>query len=182
MEAFSRYISVIILVVFLFLVPTLLFSINHDNVVESYVQSTTVDFTENVKKQGRITADMMNRYIQDLNKTGYTFDVSFTHTRDIVTPVYDASGTVIGTTSYPVSWYTDQITDLLFTRSELTEELADMGQVLGEYRFYQGDYFTVEVRNKRQTISSRIRSLIFRESSDLNILVTYGGRIEDENY
>lgn len=182
MEVFSRYASVIILVIFLFAVPVLLFSTNHDNIVEDYVQAATIDFVENVKKQGRLTEDMVNRYIQELNKTGYTYDVAFTHTRDVIAPIYDDYGNATGTTTYQTSWYTDEIMGLLFTSSQLTEEQKQMGQVLGEYRMYRGDYFTVDVKSKSQTTSSRIRALLFRSADNFGVKVTFGGRIEDENY
>ena len=190
MEVFSRYASVIILVIFLFAVPILLFSTNHDNIVEDYVQAATIDFVENVKKQGRLTEDMVNRYLQELNKTGYTYEIAFTHTRDVVAPIYDDYGNATGTTTYQTSWYTDEIMGWLFTSPKLNDEDQEeldrtgqvRGQVLGEYRMYRGDYFTVDVTSKSQTTSSRVRSLLFRNADNLGITVTFGGRIEDENY
>ena len=184
MEAFSKFIAVVILVIFVFLVPLMNVGEKSDTVTQSYVNSLTTDFVENVRKQGRITQDMYNKFIENLSSTGNTYDIEFVHTHTVVNPEYNDDGTIT-TTTYDDHYYTEEIMSILFggLDAEYEEEYLKAGKVLGEYRMYKGDYFTVTVKNRNFTLATRLRNVVFRNRFPAEtIVVTYGGEIEDENY
>lgn len=183
MEALSKFIAVIIVVFFVFCVPLMYVSEKNDMVVQSYVTNITTDFVENVRKQGRITQDMYNKFLENLGNTGNVYDIEITHTHTIVNPDYD--GDVITTSTYDEHYYTKEILDIIFggVDEEYIDTYVAAGKVIGEYRMYKGDYITVTVKNSNVTMATRFRNVIFRNQFPTETIgITYGGEIEDENY
>lgn len=181
METISKLVAIVLLVMFIFVVPTFLHSEDADAVSQQAVQAYTVDFVENVKKQGKITQSMYNQFENELGATGHTFEIDFTHVHSYVTPVYEGTE-VIGTTTNEDHYYSNDIKAALFTK-EVSELEAQAGHVSGEYHMKKGDYITVHVYNTDQTLSDFFRSMFFgvsRERSSIEVI--YGGTITDENY
>jgi len=183
METIGKFVAVVLLTVFVFVVPTFLHAENSDAVSQQAVQAFTVDFVENVKKQGKITQSMYNEFENELGTTGHTYKVDFTHVHTYVTPIFDAgSDEVKGTVSNEDHFYSNDIKNALFTKEVTTEE-KKAGQKSGEYHMKKGDYLTVQVTNTDQTLSDFFRGIFFgssRGSSAINVV--YGGTITDENY
>lgn len=181
METISKFLAVVLLVGFIFIVPNFLHAENADAVSQQAVQAYTVDFVENIKKQGKITQSMYNEFENELGATGHTFKIDFTHVHSYVTPVYEGTE-VIGTRTNEDHYYSNDIKAALFTK-EVSELEAQAGQVSGEYHMKKGDYITVHVFNTDQTLSDFFRSMFYGASKKGgSIEVVYGGTITDENY
>lgn len=183
METIGKFVAVILLTIFIFVVPTFLHAENSDAVSQQAVQAFTVDFVENVKKQGKITQSMYNEFENELGTTGHTYSVEFTHVHTYVTPVYDAgSDEVKGTVSNEDHYYSADIKNALFVKN-VSEEEKKAGQKDGEYHMKKGDYLTVQIANTDQTLADFFRNVFFGKSGKTSsINVTYGGTITDENY
>ena len=184
MEAFSKFVSVIILVIFIFMVIPMYELERQDSISQSYVTSSTVDFVENVRKQGRITQDMYNNFIEILSSTGNTYDVEIVHTHTIVNPTKDEDGTIT-TKYYDDIVYTDEIMGILFggLDDDYEQKYVAAGKVLGEYRMYKGDRISVVVKNRNITGATRMHNVIYHTKlPNVSIYATYGGEIVDENY
>ena len=182
METISRIVAVVLLVIFIFFVPMILYTENADAVTQQAVQAYTVSFVEDIKKQGKITQSMYNQYVSELGATGHTYNIEFTHAHVFVQPIFDGSQ-VIGSKQYEDHYYTNDIVNTLFAK-QLSQEEIDAGVVAGEYHFNKGDYFTVEIINKDRTMATYFRNLFYgrNHSASSAIHVIYGGTIEDENY
>ena len=179
MEAFSKFISIIILVAALFLLPLIHSGDQKDAISQSYVSEKVTSFVEDVKKQGKITQSMYDRFLSDLDTTKTVYDIELVHTHTEITPVFDADGNVSDVKQYNVCFYTDEILDGVYSHVADT----DAGEVNGEYHLTKGDYITVTVKNRHYTIATRLRNKLFGiPFPKTSIYVTYGGRIQDENY
>lgn len=182
MESFSKFVSIIILVICLFLIPLMQVSTQMDNITQSNVTHIVVNFVENVEKQGRITQNMYDKFLEDLGNTGNTYDIEMLHSHTIVNPTFDVNGS-ISTTTYEDNYYTNDILSTLYGGNADNTMTVETGKVTGEYRMYKGDYFTITVKNKNITTATRFRNFLYRnEFPSCTIYVTYGGEIEDENY
>lgn len=182
METLSKMVAIVILILFVFFVPTFIYSENADAVTQQAVQSYTVSFVEAIKKQGKITQSMYNQFLAELEATGHSYDVDFTHSHTYTQPIFEGT-TVKDTAEFEDHYYTSDIINTLFARKLSEAELA-AGNVQGEYHFKKGDYLTVEVSNNDYTYAGYLRSIFYGRSNTLkrSIHVIYGGTIEDENY
>lgn len=182
MEAFSKIIAVVIMVIAVFIAPLFYFSIQNDRVLQSCVAAETTSFVDNVRLQGKITQEMYNDYMKVLSNTGMLFDVEFEHAHVVETPAFSESGALIGTKETIDCVYENDIRYELFNRDTLTVEESSAGDVIGEYHLRKDDYFTVIVKNRSISMTQRIMSLIDFPNTGPTIFYKYGGAVRDENY
>ena len=179
MEAFSKFIAIILVAIALFVVPVVHMGEQKDAITQSYVSERVTAFVEDVKKQGRITQGMYDKFLADLDDTNVVYDISMTHTHTEVSPTFTKDGSVEEVKEYDMCYYTEEILDGIYSH----EADTNAGEVNGEYRLSKGDYFTMTVTNKHSTLATKIRSRVFEtEFPKTSIYVIYGGRIQDENY
>lgn len=179
MEAFSKFIAIILLAVFLFMVPLMYTAEQNDSITQSYVTTEVTNFVENVKKQGKITQGMYNDLLDNLGRTANVYEIDFVHRHKTVIPVFSDTGEVLRTEEFNDIYYTDDIKRKVFYDTAV----AGSGDVKGEYHFSKGDYFTVIVKNRNITLGTRLKNMLFgSEFPKTSIFVTYGGTIQDENF
>lgn len=179
MEVFSKAVSIIILVLALFIIPLIYVSEHTESITQNYVSSEVTSFVEDVKKQGKITQGMYDRFVSRLDSTRVVYDIELVHTHTEVAPTFSADGSVSDVKEYDMSYYTDEILDGIYTH----QADASVGEVNGEYHMSKGDYITVTVQNRNYTVATKLKNKIYGlPFPKTSIHVTYGGRIQDENY
>lgn len=96
-----------------------------------------------------------------------------------IAPTFSDDGSVSDVKSYDMSYYTDEILDGVY--SHTADQTA--GEVDGEYHMTKGDYITVTVKNRNYTLATKLKNKIYGTPfPKTSVYVTYGGRIQDENY
>lgn len=179
MEVFSKIVSVIALIIALFIIPLLYTSEQSENITQNYVSAEVTSFVEDVKKQGKITQGMYDRFVSKLDATRVVYDIELVHTHTEIAPTFSDDGSVSDVKSYDMSYYTDEILDGVY--SHTADQTA--GEVDGEYHMTKGDYITVTVKNRNYTLATELKNKIYGTPfPKTSVYVTYGGRIQDENY
>lgn len=183
MESFSKIIAIIITVIFIFIVPITYFAEKQDVITQAYVENEVVAFVDNVRAQGKITQEMYNDFVFQLDQSGLVYDVKMEHSHRTLDPIYNNAGEFTnGTTTNVNLFYEEDIWYSLYEKKPTETELAAR-IIEGEYHFTKGDYFTVSVVNAEKTFATKLKELLLSfDMAKEQILATYGGEIRDENY
>jgi hypothetical protein len=176
MDAFSKMITVCVVVVALFVLPTLIYAQHNDQVTQEYVSNATVEFVDNVLVQGEITQEMYESFIKEIDSTGMVYDVEFEYSKKVITPA--AGGTYQTTTE---CYYFDDVKNALYDSSSAGATID--GTTDGVLQMVKGDYFSVTVKNRDATHSDILQRSLFKLYSNRSAVeVNYGGEVRDENY
>ena len=68
-------IGIFVAVILMFLVPFVLLADRNDDISQLVAQTATASFVDEILKNGVITADNYQRYINELNSTGNTYEI-----------------------------------------------------------------------------------------------------------
>ncbi|WOO36116.1 hypothetical protein R2R35_20300 [Anaerocolumna sp. AGMB13020] len=169
MDAFGKVAAIFAGVILLFIAPLIYMAQKQDSISQLYVTQETIRLTDNIRMSGVLTQNMFNDYIKRIDKTGNLYAVEILHAHKRVAPVYDEiTDTVLeNVNSYFYNTYEEEI-----------YQAFDEGK---DYYFAQGDYISIKVENRNKTMAGRVTSYLSRgNSSDVSIMVTYGGMIRDE--
>lgn len=178
----GKIVAIIVAVISCIIAPLLFFTQQNDNVVQTVVYSRTVDFVEDIREQGKLTQEMYNMFIRDLDATGMLYDIKIEHEHKTVVPVFNEDGSVKGTKDITEMTYEDDILKQVFTDVEHTSGDSIIMEA-GVYEFTKGDTITVTVISRENTTSAKIYgSLLNNSGISEKIYATYGGVIRDENY
>lgn len=177
MDPVSKIVAGIIVVIGLFIVPTVVYAQQFDQVTQEYVSNATVEFVDNVLTQGRLTQKMYESFIGNIDQTGQVFSVQMEYSKNVLSP---ASNGQFDTGKE--SFYFTSIKNALYAPEEDGGAAID-GKADGVLYLNKGDYFSVTVKNKDSTKSDLFRQTIMHVFSDAkSINVVYGGQVRDENY
>ncbi len=176
MDAFSKMIAMCMVVIGIMVVPTLIFSQQNDQITQEYVSNSTVKFVDNVLVQGKITRDMYEMFIGELDATGMIFDIEIEYAKSVLTP---AGGGTYNTTQE--CYYFEDVKNALYRGGD--EGTVIDGAADGVLHLVKGDYLSVMVRNKDATHADMLRRTVMRVWSNRPAIeVNYGGEVRDENY
>lgn len=168
-RSFGMIVEIILSCILVFLVPVYLATQKQDAVIQSYVQSEVSELADMVRNNGYLSKDMYEVFQKKLMATQNSYEVRMTHAHRMVNPVYGEDGSFTGKTAVSYqNFYEDDILKEILERS-------------GSYALRQGDYFTIDVKNRNQTYSNRLQRTFLGISVDQQIHATYGGVIRDEN-
>lgn len=174
----GKIISAVLAVICCIFAPLIFFTQQHDSTIQTIVYKYTVDFVEDMREQGKLTQDMYNMFIRDLDATGMLYSIKIECAHETVVPVFNEDGTVKGTKEITEVIYGDDILEKVFTDVVSDEEVSS-----GVYNFDKGDRITVTVVSREETMSSKLfNSLVSNSGVDEKIYALYGGVIRDENH
>ena len=178
MDIVGKFISAVIAIIVLFVGTSLVTTNLFDMVTLERVKALTLNFTDEVKEQGKITPGMYENFIQGLDATGNLYDVKIIYTKDVVVPG-DEEREVPETNE---SFYTDDIVAGIYNGVADNGAIID-GRADGEVHFNAGDYISVSVTNRDMTYFQKVSNLArMRSASTPRIEVHAGGEIRDENW
>lgn len=164
MEAFSKIVAIFVAVILLFFAPLIYTAQKQDLILQTYVLSVTTAFVDTVKSTGKITKNLYNNFISQLDQTGNLYTIHLERSKKVFYPG-EAND------SYFVSYESSFEPDIL---TEIYEES-------GVYHFNQGDYFSVQVYNRNQTFGQRLQGLLIGEAKKEPVIqVSLGGAVRDE--
>lgn len=159
-------IGIFVAVILMFLVPFVLLSDRNDDISQLIVQNATASFVDEVLKNGVITSDNYQRFMNTLNGSGNTYEI------DMEVKILDKNASQkytqeslqIGENEY-YSIYTSQIEEIL----------SSVGGGADKLVLKEGDLFFVTVRNTSKTLSQSIKNIYYKiKGEDLHIIVATG--------
>lgn len=183
MNALSKITAFFIAILLLFIIPLLNNFEHQDDLAELNTQNAVTRFVDSVRNKGYITPKMYNEFVTELEQTKYVFDVELTHEKKTYYPVYtDPADASTFTGEYIVdyqNYYSKQILDVLFPKSDLPLEHDSR-----VYKLTEGDFFTVDVKNKNKTNATILREFLTFGHTSNNVIIhfPYGGMVHNEDY
>ena len=159
----TSIIGIIVAAVLMFLVPLVLLSDRNDDIAQLVAQNATVSFVDEVLKNGVITNENYQRFLNRLNSSGNTYEV------DIEVKILDKNASQryteesqeIGQNEY-YSIYTSQIEDKLSNTDGGADKIV----------LKEDDIIFVTARNTSKTLSQSIKNIYYKiKGEDLHIIV-----------
>ena len=159
----TSIIGIIVAAVLMFLVPLVLLSDRNDDIAQLVAQNATASFVDEVLKNGVITNENYQRFLNRLNSSGKTYEV------DIEVKILDKNASQkyteesqeIGQNEY-YSIYTSQIEDKLSNTDGGADKIV----------LKEDDIIFVTARNTSKTLSQSIKNIYYKiKGEDLHIIV-----------
>lgn len=148
-------VAIFLAAIIMFIYPLMTMADKNDDVSSLTIQVATTEFTNNVRKTGRITQDEYDNFLTSLASTGNVYDVEITI--QVLDPnpskIQTASTQTIGDNTY-YTLYTTQVVD------QLPLSLKD------------GDIISVTVENTNTTIAMQLRNYMYRVTGNDSSTIT----------
>lgn len=171
MEAFGKVTAILFSVFILFIAPLMYMAQKQDAITQDYVLTETVNLVDSIKNSGYITNEMYRTYLRKIGSTDNAYEITISQSHHIIMPKADSD------TLEAVEGVADHY------NNTYTEDIIGNLEKDGIHRFSQGDYISMKVYNKNKTFGTRImEALLLHEVPAMQIYVTYGGAIRDEDY
>ena len=138
--------------VLMFVFPLMSVADRSDDVSQLSVQSATTTFVDDIRATGRITLDNYNKFVQEINSTGNTYDVVME-----VKILDENPGKKTAQTTYEKIGENVYYTEYT---SQILDELVDSSNNNTKY-LKEGDVVTVSVKNTNTTISQLLRNFFY---------------------
>ena len=146
--------SMILAVILMFVFPIMDTWERQDDISYMAVYSDVVEFVDTVRNTGRITENMYEQFLKNINATGNRYEVTLEHRKRL----YNIN-------AYK-NVYTSTIEDAL--------EKGDYDQLKA------GDYFYVSIKNTNKTQSTLIKEVLYASTQEtFKIGVPYGGMVRN---
>ena len=148
--------SIFLAATLMFVFPLMSVSERNDDIAQMSVQTATVQFVDNVRQTGRITANNYDAYVQTLSATGNSYDVEMEVKILDENPGKKTSQTSsdkIGENIY-YSEYTSQILDKIYNSNTKAMKLKE------------GDMISVNVKNTNTTIGQMLKNFFYSISGN----------------
>lgn len=160
MESLGKMVSLILAVFLLFISPLFYISMKQDTLNQFHAMSELSYFVDSVRNIGYISENMYQSFERQLRKSGNIYEIEMIHYQ----------GILYGDMQLQEHYY-----------EIYTEEIRGLIQEKGEYFFRKGDYFTVKVYKKNQSMGERMQEMFLRVPTAANQTpIIYGGMIKDE--
>ncbi len=145
-DTFITVITVMVLVVIMFVVPLMGTAKQNDSMTQTAVQSLVSDFVNTSAKEGKITRNNYENFIQKLYSTGNSYNVELEVRVFDVNPIQYNTGDAIGENIY---------------YSEFTSTIVDKINSDGSYNLSKGSYIKARVENTNVTMGTILKNFIF---------------------
>lgn len=143
-EFFEGFLAILLM----FFAPFLLFSVRCDNTVQDYVHNKAVRFADACCTTGKIEDRTFQNFIDELDATGYSYDITITTTSGIAIPEYEISES--GEETFTGSFIQ---TEEAHSYSEILETIYDDGK---PFYMHEGDSIQITVRRRTETVATRL--------------------------
>lgn len=146
-NTFITVIAIMACAVVMFVFPLMATANQNDSITQTSIQSLVSEFVNTASKEGKITKDNYDEFVQKLYATGNSYDIELE-----VQVLDDNPGkkgqniNVIGENIY-YSVYTNTIIESLDNTQN--------------YMLKQGDYFIVTVNNTNVTMGTKLKNFIY---------------------
>lgn len=146
-DTFITIIAVITVAVIMFVFPLMATANQNDSITQTSVQALVSDFVNTVAKEGKITLNNYDEFVQKLHATGNTYQVELEV--QILADNPGKKGTqinVIGESTY---------------YSEFTNSIESELNANGVKKLNQGDYILAKVQNTNITMGTNLKNFFY---------------------
>ena len=156
-DSLITIVAIFLAAILMFVFPLSAISEMNDQETLALVQSYTTDFVNEIRREGKITQEGYDAYVQRLYATGNSYDVNFEVQIADSNPGKKTENQYVGDTTY-YGVYTKQI----------EEELA----ISNIYRLKEGDHVSVSIKNTNTTISQMIKDVLYSVTGDASYVIS----------
>ena len=145
-------VAIFLAAILMMVVPLMTMSDKVDITTQTEVEKITSEFINQIKTTGKLTEDKYSTYLEDLNATGNTYDVTLEFKILDENPGKKTLQTVkdkIGE-NYYTSVFTSQIEEVL--KDETKNKT---------YKLHEGDFVSVTVKNTSITLAQKMQSFLY---------------------
>jgi len=146
-DTFITIIAVMAVALIMFIFPIMATANQNDSITQTSVQTMVAEFVNKAAKEGKISSNNYEEFIQKLDATGntYSVEIEVQHLDD--NPGSKGSGIdVIGENIY---------------YSVYTNEIETKIQNNGAYQLYKGDYVKAKVKNTNVTFGTQMKNFLY---------------------
>lgn len=144
-DTFITIMVVMIAVVALFIIPVMATANQNDNITQTAVQTIVSEFVNTSAKEGKITINNYDNFIQKLFATGNSYDV------EIEVQILDDNPGRKGVKAIGENIY----------YSEFTNSIVEKIEQDNVYLLKQGDYVKAKVKNTNVTFGTQVKNFIY---------------------
>lgn len=148
-DILTSIIGIAIAAILMFIFPLMTMSDRTDDVSQLTVDIATTEFSDDIRKTGKITPERYSQYIENIGSTGNTYNV------EIEVKVLDENPrrkTINSTTA--------EISDNVYY-SIYTTQIEDVLRKDRDYYLKEGDIVTVSAKNTNQTIAQQLKNFFY---------------------
>lgn len=172
-DSFVTIILILIAAVMLFMVPMIAVSHRKDVVSTQTVQAAINEFVDSTRKTGKVTQEEFSNLVQTLETTGETYEVNVNINNIDENPSKKDTSSVVDQVKIGENIYYTEYT------TQVEKKLEENN---GEIKLSTGDFVTVDVENKSQTMYQGFKKLLYSiVDTSPQISGTYGGMVLEEN-
>lgn len=146
-DTFITIIAVIAVALVMFIFPLMATANQNDNITQTAVQTIISDFVNTAAKEGKITENNYDNFIQKLYATGNTYSV------ELEVQVLDDNPGAKGDNK-------DKIGENIYY-SEFTNTIVQDITDTGKYLMKQGDYIRASVYNTNITFGTQLKNFMY---------------------
>lgn len=146
-DTFITIIAVIAVALVMFIFPLMATANQNDNITQTAVQTIISDFVNTAAKEGKITENNYDNFIQKLYATGNTYSV------ELEVQVLDDNPGAKGDNK-------DKIGENIYY-SEFTNTIIQDITDTGKYLMKQGDYIRASVYNTNVTFGTQLKNFMY---------------------
>lgn len=138
-------VAIFLAAILMFVFPLMIMADKKDDVSTLSVQTATTEFTDNIRKTGKLTQDEYDNFILTLASTGNSYDVEITVQVLDENPAKkeDSGAVTIGDNVY-YTMYTTQVLEAI------------------PLNLKEGDIVSVSVENTNTTIGQQLRNFMYK--------------------
>lgn len=167
-DTVTLIIAIVVTLVLMFMFPLMTMADKTDDMAQMSAETSTTDFVDHIRTTGKITPEEYNKFLQELNSTGNTYNVDFTikiRDQNLGKKAVQVNSEKIGEDVY-YNEYTSQVMDVL-----------DNNNV---YYLKEGDFVYVYIKNNNQTIAVQLRNFFYSVTGQnaYTISFDYGGMVQ----
>ena len=172
-DSFVTIILILIASVMIFMVPMIAVSHRKDVVSTQTVQAAINEFVDSTRKTGKVTQEEFSNLVQTLETTGETYEVNININNIDENPSKKDTSSVVDQVKIGENIYYTEYT------TQVEKKLEENN---GEIKLSTGDFVTVDVENKSQTMYQGFKKLLYSiVDTSPQISGTYGGMVLDED-
>lgn len=143
-------VAIVLVAGLLFVVPLITMADNFDSTSQTQVEAIVSDFVGEIKTTRKITQEKYDKFLQNLEATGYTFETEMQ-----VEVLDDNPGKKTSQTAR------DKIGEIVYY-TEYTSQIEQKLETEGVYNLKEGDTVTVKVRNTDLTLAQQMKNFMYK--------------------
>lgn len=134
----------------IFVIPLMTMADRVDTTSQAEVEAIVTDFVEEIRTTGKISQEKYNKFLENLNSTGYTFDV------EMETKILDEN-----IRKKTIQTASDKIGENVYY-SEYTSQIEEELSKNGIKKLKTGDMVLVTVKNTDLTLAQQLKEFTYK--------------------